>query len=151
MKKDQIANASSAASEILKSTTFVQDFGPHAPSQTTLGFLMANADSWRTTWEGASQFAAYAAEQRAAWEAAAQAEMATFQPAFELATTTEPAVAKKYTATAKYLGARSAISKRAASTRKAQVAAKAKKADATTPPPTPATEPLVTPTKPTLN
>jgi hypothetical protein len=54
----------------------------------------------------------------AAWEAAAAEQMAAFAPSFEIVATREPALAERYPSTAKYLGARSEVAKRAASTRK---------------------------------
>jgi hypothetical protein len=136
MSKDQVANTAAAARELSSSTTFAEDFGARAPSQAVMDFLLSNAATWRSIWDGASQFVTYSSEQRTAWEAAAQAEMDSFRPAFELALSTEPALAKKYPATAKYLGAKSVIAKRAAGTRKAKLVAKAKQAGSTAAPPT---------------
>jgi hypothetical protein len=135
LTKGQITSESAAAKELAGSTTFTADFGPHTPPQATLAFLLANAAVWRVIWQGASQFATYAAEQRAAWDTAAQEQMAVFAPSFELAETREPVVAEKYPATAKFLGAKSEVAQRGASTRKAQAKAKAKAAEAPAPSP----------------
>jgi hypothetical protein len=136
--KEQAENATAAAGELSGSTTFADDFGARAPSPLVMGFLLSNAATWRTIWDGANQFVTYSSEQRAAWEAAAQSELDSFRPAFELALSTEPALAKKYPATAKYLGAKSVIAKRAAGTRKAKLVAKAKQAGSTAAPSAPA-------------
>ena len=130
LTKDQVTSAAAAAGEITKSATYAADFGPHAPSQATLGFLMGNSTRWRAEWEHASQYLTYAAEQRAAWDQAILTQMDTLKQAFDFVASREPAVAEKYSATAKFLDARSAAAVRAANTRKEKLHAKAKGADA---------------------
>jgi hypothetical protein len=137
LKRVQGASQAAAAKELATSTTYVSDFGSRAPSPTVLGFLLSNAAAWRAIWDGATQFLAYAAEQRQKWEDAASAEMAALAPSFDFVASRDPAIAQKYAATAKYLGAASASAKRAVVTRKAK-AAKAKKAEAAAPSATPA-------------
>jgi hypothetical protein len=140
LTKDQVTSAAAAAGEITKSATYATDFGPHAPSQATLGFLMNNSAQWRAEWEHASQYLTYAAEQRAAWDQAVLGQMDTLKQAFDFVASREPAVTEKYSATAKFLEARSAVAERAANTRKEKLHAKAKGADAVpaTPEPAPA-------------
>jgi hypothetical protein len=118
MAKEQVTSAVAAAGEIARSPTYAEDFGPRAPSATTVGFLMTNAAKWRTEWDHAEAYLAYVAEQRQAWENATLDQMQTLKPAFAFVASREPAVAEKYTATAKFLAARSASAKRAASTRR---------------------------------
>ncbi len=126
-KGPQIANAVPAANEIASSPTYVEDFGNKAPSPVVVAFLVTNAASWRTVWEAATKFATYAAEQRAAWEEAALGQMDTLKPSFDFVTSRDPSVADRYSATAKFMAAGSAIAKRAVETRKANAKAKAAK------------------------
>jgi hypothetical protein len=130
LMKDQVTSAAAAAGEITKSTTYAADFGPHAPSQATLGFLVNNSTRWRAEWEHASQYLTYAAEQRAAWDQAMLGQMDTLKQAFDFVASREPAVTEKYSATEKFLDARSAVGQRAANTRKEKLHAQAKGADA---------------------
>jgi hypothetical protein len=139
LTKDQVTSAAAAAGEITKSTTYATDFGPHAPSQATLGFLMDNSTRWRMEWEHASQYLTYAAEQRAAWDQAMLGQMDTLKQAFDFVASREPVVTEKYSATAKFLDARSAVGQRAANTRKEKLQAKAKGAAAVPATPEPAT------------
>jgi hypothetical protein len=126
-RQDQVTNADAAANELLKSTTYAEDFGQRVPSAATLGFLMENSAKWRGEWSQAEQYAAYAAQQRAAWEQETLDQMGVFKQAFAFVASREPTVAEKYPATAKYLAAGSTISTRAGKTRKEKAKATAKK------------------------
>jgi hypothetical protein len=91
---------------------------------------MSNSTRWRAEWEHASQYLTYAAEQRAAWDQAMLGQMDTLKQAFDFVASREPAVTEKYSATGKFLDARSVVGQRAASTRKEKLQAKAKGAGA---------------------
>jgi hypothetical protein len=124
----QATNAPAVAKELTQSTTYVADFGTRAPAAAQVAFVVTNAAKWRDTWEGARRFFVYAAEQRAVWENEALAQMDALKPAFEYAASRESAVAEKYAATSKYLGATNAIAERAATVRKAKAKAETKEA-----------------------
>jgi hypothetical protein len=115
----QISDAVSSANEIVKSPTYVEDFGTRAPSAAGVAFVVTNAAKWRTAWNVAKKGYEYASEQRAAWEADALAQMDALKPAFQYAQARDASLAQKYSATAKYMNEASAIATRAASSRKA--------------------------------
>jgi hypothetical protein len=120
----QISGAVAAAKELAKATTYVEDFGNRAPPAAQVAFVVTNAAKWRATWQGAKKFLAYAAEQRAAWENDALAQMDALKPAFDYATSRDTALAEKYAATSKFLAVNQVIAARAVSTRKANAKGK---------------------------
>jgi hypothetical protein len=119
-KAAQISNAVAAAKEIGGSTTYAEDFGPHAPSQALFAHLLLGASGWRGQWTSAKRWTAYAAEQNAAWWVAALGVATLLQPAFEYAIARDPTIAEKYPAAKQFIEAGSLIGKRAASVRKAK-------------------------------
>jgi hypothetical protein len=130
----QITDAAAAAKEITQSSTYEDDFGPHAPPAAQVAFVTANAATWRTTWQQAKRFYAYCTEQRAAWEGEAISQMDTLKPAYAYLAERDPKAAGNYPATARYLDAGSVIATRAGASRKAKTLAKAKAATSAAPP-----------------
>ena len=122
----QATNAVAAANELATSTTYVEDFGTRAPSAEIVSFLILNAAEWRDAWAEAEKFSAYCAEQRAAWEAEALAQMSALKPAFDYVAARDSAAMQKYAATARYLGAAKVVAARANATKKAKAAAEKK-------------------------
>lgn len=131
-KGDQITNATTAASELQKSTTYVADFGAAAPDPNAIAFTLTNAAKWRDHWATAQKWYEYCSEQRIAWENEAMGQMATLQPPFDYAASRNPSLATKYRATARFMDATKAIGQRAAASRKAATAEKKAAAKAAT-------------------
>jgi len=124
-KEGQIANAVTAGKELASSTTYVEDFGANAPSQTQLAHVMAGAGAWRGQWVASKRYTAYAAEQNASWWEAALSAADLLQPVFDYAVARDPSVTERYPGMTQFMQALSGIAKRAAKTRKANVAKKA--------------------------
>jgi hypothetical protein len=130
-KGGQAANAATAGQELTTSTTYVEDFGSKAPSQTQLAHLMAGAGAWRGQWVASKRYTAYSAEQNATWWEATLDAADLLQPAFDYAVARDPSVADRYPGLTQFMQALSGIAKRAARTRKANV--ESKKGAATAP------------------
>jgi hypothetical protein len=127
-KEGQAANAVTAGKELANSTTYVEDFGSNAPSQTQLAHLMAGAAAWRGQWVASKRYTAYAAEQNASWWEAALAAADLLQPVFDYAVARDASVTERYPGMTQFMQALSGIAKRAAKTRKANVESKKAKA-----------------------
>ena len=141
-RRAQVTNAMGVAQEIVESATYAEDFGSRAPTAANVAFVVANAAKWREIWEAARQFARYAAEQRAAWDQEALAQMEALKPAFEYVASRDASAVQSYSATAKYLTATSEIAARAASARRARAQKDAqRKTEATTHPAPPGPPP----------
>jgi len=123
----QVAAVPDAITELQGFTGYTAVFGITAPDVGQLTQRLSVAQQWTVLLSQTAAWSKYAKSQQGmAWKDALQL-VDTLTPAFELASTANPALLSQYPALARLLGARTVVAKRAASSR-----AKSKKVAAQT-------------------
>jgi hypothetical protein len=115
----QISLAAQAAQEIRNSTTWAQDFGPHAPDQNALADALDSAHAWSDEAAAARAWDLYVhTTEELAWHYALVMK-ADLEPEFDTASRHDASIKQRYSATNALIHARQVAALAGAATKKA--------------------------------